>query len=273
MKCDKCGQETYMPFQCPYCGGRYCANHRLPEAHSCPKLNLARAPGTRNERITISQVPYQYTVTYGNSSAKTAGRFYFGPKELKHLLISALLVFGIGLSIYFYENFSRFGGLNFSLVFALLLMLSFLVHEIAHKFMAQSRGLWAEFRLTTWGVVITFLSIIIPFKLIAPGAVMISGYARGPDIGKISIAGPAVNMLFSVSFMATAQIDLFGWSPLILWLAFFNGFLAVFNLIPFGALDGYKIYNWDKKIWVLTFSAAAALTIISALTLSGIGIF
>ncbi len=31
-----------MPFKCPYCGGLFCEEHRLPEAHNCPSLKAAR---------------------------------------------------------------------------------------------------------------------------------------------------------------------------------------------------------------------------------------
>ena len=34
-KCDFCGKEEYLPFECRYCGGKFCAEHRLPEAHNC----------------------------------------------------------------------------------------------------------------------------------------------------------------------------------------------------------------------------------------------
>jgi membrane associated rhomboid family serine protease len=37
--CDQCGREENMPYQCRYCGGTYCAEHRLPESHDCPGLN------------------------------------------------------------------------------------------------------------------------------------------------------------------------------------------------------------------------------------------
>jgi membrane associated rhomboid family serine protease len=37
--CDQCGREEDMPYQCRYCGGTYCAEHRLPESHDCPSLN------------------------------------------------------------------------------------------------------------------------------------------------------------------------------------------------------------------------------------------
>jgi Zn-dependent protease len=37
--------------------------------------------------------------------------------------------------------------------------------------------------------------------------------------------------------------------------------MAVFNLIPFGILDGYKIYSWNKKVWVLAFAVAVVLAL------------
>ncbi len=35
-KCDICGKEESMPYQCRHCGGTYCGDHRLPESHNCP---------------------------------------------------------------------------------------------------------------------------------------------------------------------------------------------------------------------------------------------
>jgi len=37
-KCDQCGKNENMPYQCRHCGGTYCADHRLPENHDCPGL-------------------------------------------------------------------------------------------------------------------------------------------------------------------------------------------------------------------------------------------
>ena len=38
-ECDVCGKQENMPYQCGHCGGTYCAEHRLPEAHDCPGLD------------------------------------------------------------------------------------------------------------------------------------------------------------------------------------------------------------------------------------------
>jgi hypothetical protein len=34
--CRVCAEFTTMPYQCSYCGGTFCSDHRLPEDHNCP---------------------------------------------------------------------------------------------------------------------------------------------------------------------------------------------------------------------------------------------
>ena len=45
MKCDYCGRDESLPFVCNYCGGAFCPDHRLPEAHQCK--------GDLTQRLTI----------------------------------------------------------------------------------------------------------------------------------------------------------------------------------------------------------------------------
>jgi Zn-dependent protease len=42
-----------------------------------------------------------------------------------------------------------------------------------------------------------------------------------------------------------------------------NAFMAVFNLIPFGVLDGLKVFRWSKAIWLVLFALAALATALS----------
>ena len=211
---------------------------------------------------------YEFSISYGQPR-QTKGRVYMSQTELKHLIPAALLIIGIGFSIVFYNNFfsdNYFANLGWRWtemsVFAVLLTASFLIHEMAHKVTAQRRGLWAEFRLTTWGAVITLISVFTPFRLISPGAVMIAGPAKRDEIGKISIAGPTINLsiLLLVPLLRryfTSSVRLLCYS----WIASFNAFIAVFNLIPFGILDGFKIFSWNKKVWIIAFVAAVALAV------------
>ena len=264
MKCQRCGQETFLPFQCPHCGGQFCSAHRLPENHSCQKMDVARAQ--KQEDAVVPQTPssYEYKITFGQPR-RTKGRIYFSPKELKHLTVAALLVIGVGMSYVLFGGIFALMDWSVLSVFAVILTASFLTHEIAHKVTAQRRGLWAEFRLTLWGAVLTLVSVISPlFKLISPGAVMISGPARMDEVGKISIAGPTTNIVFSTVFLGVA----FAFVPspvqgLLFLAALLNGFIALFNLIPIGILDGFKIFSWDKKAWALAFVPSLVLTAVS----------
>ncbi len=270
MNCQKCGQETLMPFQCPYCGGQFCSQHRLPENHSCPQIGLAHAQ--RQETVAEVFAPkknsYEFSISFGQPR-NVKRHVYMSITELKHLIPAALLIIGIGFSIVFYNNFfsdNYFANLGWGWtemsVFAVLLMTSFLIHEMAHKVIAQRNGLWAEFRLTTWGAVITLISVFTPLRLISPGAVMIAGPARREEIGRISIAGPAINLAISLVSLTAASLTLsLPYYVLFLWIASFNAFIAVFNLIPFGILDGFKIFSWNKTVWAVAFAASAALTI------------
>jgi Zn-dependent protease len=119
--------------------------------------------------------------------------------------------------------------------------------------------LWAEFRLTLWGVALTLFSVISPLKIVSPGAVMISGYAQKSDIGRISIAGPATNLLFAFLFIGASVLFPY-YVDIFLWVAYINALIATLNLIPFSILDGHKIFDWNKKLWGISFAVSIVLT-------------
>jgi Zn-dependent protease len=225
-------------------------------------MELARAPKEETPMATV-QKSYQYSITYIPVGDAAKGRGHFSSVEVKHLSIAALLVAGIGISwgIYFYTN-----PLMLTL-FAVVFTASFLAHELAHKFTAQKSGLWAEFRLTLFGAALTLLSIVSPlFKIISPGAVMIGGFFEREKVGKISIAGPATNITLSLGFLLVTLLAPAG-SLIFLPCFAVNAWIAFFNLIPFGILDGFKVFSWNKMIWGLAFAISLILTIASYMLL------
>ncbi|MDR2700647.1 MAG: hypothetical protein LBC12_07640 [Nitrososphaerota archaeon] len=268
MNCQICGIEVDMPYSCPYCGGQFCSQHRLPENHTCPQISRARTQRqntVKEEMNRTGSSGYNYSFNFNPQPIRTRRSGIFSPKELKHLGIAALLVIGSGFSICLLagSGSSRWP-IGVMTVFSVCMMVSFLVHELAHKITAQKRGLWAEFRLTTWGAVLTFASVFLPFKMIAPGAMMISGTTDKKSILKISIAGPITNIILALVFFVLS----FALQPINLWyslgiafVGYINAFMAVFNLIPFGPFDGFKIFRVDKKIWAGVFITSLILTI------------
>jgi Zn-dependent protease len=266
VKCKQCGTEEYMPFKCPYCGDYFCATHRLPENHDCPeywRVRASREKTAEMPRALKTEPSYKYTVTV-TPPGKGGRAIWFSPTELKHLAMGIVLTLAIGFSMPLYWNPELYGQPDVLTVLAATFTFSFIIHELAHKITAQRYGLWAEFRITMTGALITLVSIVSPIKIISPGAVMIGGHADKETIGKTSVAGPLTNIMLALLFLALTM-TLFD-SPIAFAFYFgllVNSIIAVFNLIPFGILDGFKVFSWNKTVWATAFSVSLALTIYS----------
>ncbi len=195
--------------------------------------------------------------SFGNSigtSLLRAIKIKSSKTELLHLLVATLIVTAVGLSLSGYRHISW--------QFLVIFISAFLVHEFAHKFLAQYYGSWAEFRAQMYGLIITAISAlpIIPFKFIAPGAVMV-GLSDRNKFGRVALVGPLTNLVMGFSFLMSAYLY-----PHYSYLyagASFNAWIAMFNLLPFGVLDGQKIFDWNKIAWGITMAATMALFIIA----------
>ena len=191
-------------------------------------------------------------------------------KELRDLVISALvlaLAFGIALS----GGFPAFQHLSI-LVFAfgtslVAVSLGFVFHELAHRFVARRFNYFAEYVMWPLGLIVALGISLFGFIFAAPGAVMIQSRAdvRGTislsnrKVGLISLAGPAANIGLAVVFLVLDAIR-----PALLFTlgAYINALLALFNLIPFGPLDGVKVFRWNKGFWLIAIAGAGGLFIV-----------
>lgn len=195
------------------------------------------------------------------------GRPKFSRIELRDILISMLvlslaftILYSSGNILYFFQMKTDSETMAYIGLFAMcfvLVIFSFLLHEFGHKFTAQRAGLWSEYRMFPMGLVITLVSSFLGFLFASPGAVYIRGNLDDRTNGRISIAGPAVNIVLAavgivgcLAFNHTSMVI-----PMYL-LANLNAFLAVFNLLPVPPLDGSKIFRWNKGIWVAAIAVA-----------------
>lgn len=263
MQCHFCGQEKEgLPFKCNYCGELFCADHRLPENHACPRVGGQMQPGHLQSKRMRSQPRESVGGPYVRSSRSRFRIKYsgvFSETEAKHVLLATGVMLLVGLSLV----------LSVILVQPLLLILlvpgfivSFLGHELAHKFMAQRNGLWAEFRTSMYGLMITAISVILPFKFLAPGQVTIQGQGSKEVMGSIGLVGPGFNLVFGAACFVIAKFSTTLLGSAFLGLVMFNGWFAIINLIPFGSFAGTAVYNWDKTRWVIALVAAGLLLVL-----------
>jgi len=196
-------------------------------------------------------------------------------KELRDISLSALalaIAFGIALA----------GGLDglgnpvyvLTLIGISLLAVStgFIFHELAHRLVARRFGYLAEYAMWPAGLLIALVSSLMGFIFAAPGAVVIrpgniiisTRETEVENMGLISIAGLATNIVIAVLFLLLDTI----YPTLIFYLgAYINTWLAIFNLIPFGPLDGAKVFRWNKIYWGAALAIAGLLFVLQRFVL------
>jgi Zn-dependent protease len=147
--------------------------------------------------------------------------------------------------------------------------IGFILHEMAHKFTAIRYGYWAEFRKDNSMLLIAVaLASLVGFVFAAPGATVIySNDGRGlsrEQNGKISAAGPIINLLLGIPFAGLvlignssgnllSQIGVFGIQ--------INAMIASFNMLPISILDGRKVMSWNLPVFALLIIASFGLLV------------
>ena len=166
--------------------------------------------------------------------------------EEKRDLLAAWGILGLAFA-------NLLGGLSVSSIGVALATagLGFLLHELAHKVVAQNYGLNAEFIADYKMLAVAFFGSFAGIIFAAPGAVYTRGRRTREQQLWITAAGPITNIVLAVMFLAVpGQIGSYGNT--------INTWLALFNLIPFGPLDGKKILDVSKPVFT-------ALVVISLL--------
>jgi Zn-dependent protease len=153
--------------------------------------------------------------------------------------------------------------------------IGFILHEMAHKFTAIRYGYWAEFHKDNSMLLIAVaLASLVGFVFAAPGATVIyntSADGRGltrEQNGKISAAGPVINLVLCIPFAAlvllgnslntpsgtlVTQIGIFGVQ--------INAMIAAFNLLPISILDGRKVMSWSIPVFAVLIIASFVILV------------
>jgi Zn-dependent protease len=213
----------------------------------------------------------------GGSWSRTAGRLSFSGAEIRDLLV-AWIVLGVAFAIFFAGGGTAIARLLATPAFLLAVVVSlltagigFLLHELAHKVVAVRFDQIAEFRADYGMLFVALMGALVGFIFAAPGAVYHRGRVTRRELGLIALAGPVTNLLLAALFVpillvgvdqGSSLIELVGSRGIVI-----NLFLAAFNMIPFGSLDGKTVYDWSKLVFLAVFLPSAALAAVGVLGL------
>lgn len=179
----------------------------------------------RNELLEFAKAwlgtALAFAVLYSGPS-RTDIQFLFSPVFLRVLLLAALTA-GLGV----------------------------ILHELMHRVVARRFGATAHFVANDSMLLISILIAFSGFLFAAPGAVWHTGRLSKRELGLIAAAGPVTNMVLALLFVGallaarggnTSDIVLIGLS-----MGYsVNAILGVFNMLPFGPIDGAKVLNWSS---------------------------
>lgn len=189
----------------------------------------------------------------------------FSKEELKDLT-KAWLIISVAFAIVISNSFLSLRFFFSFILSGLTVGIGFIAHELAHKFVAQHYGCFAEFRAFNTMLMLALIMSFLGFVFAAPGAVIISGPIGRRRNGKISAAGPIANLILAGLFFILTYFSK-GIIKLISNYGFMiNAWLALFNLIPIGNFDGKKVLDWNRNIYILLFGIAFLLMIINSIS-------
>jgi len=308
--CYHCGRETSDLYYCSKCGQSYCSLHKEPVDHECniviESLKLQQTPLSSTYIDTPQIISTQSTQEVVNSSdtivrgtidgtytwyrqekqipdnafdpdsgIEFKGIFLAHKSEFLHFLIGVILIFTIGIISFYKIVF------NPDYIWALFMLAgfyatAFLFHELGHRQVAIHFGLQTKFRLLTFGMLLTGITLAMGlFTLVTlsdplpglalPGAVVVLGLDKvSRKTGLCKAAGPLVNLTYgSIILIISFLVPIYPLNYFIVIAAYFNFMLGTFNMLPFGILDGQNIWKWNKKVYLLLMTSLLVLLIIT----------
>jgi Zn-dependent protease len=211
--------------------------------------------------IKQSQLSGLEQVHFQTVRSKKMAIFNTSSTELRHLFIAWIVIsyaFAIMLAWIELGNKKPTGSEIFGPFIADLFIISlvtvgisFIFHEMGHKFVAQQYGAWAEFRMSFGMLLLAiFMAWQIGILFAAPGAVQIFGpHITNKQYGKIAASGPVMNLFLAFAFMPllsdTGFLYEIGRLGVII-----NLLLAGFNMLPISVLDGRKVLAWSPIVYI-----------------------
>ncbi len=196
----------------------------------------------------------------------------FTKEEIRNLLISIIVI-----SILFTINMTQKSGwtnpdiINILIITIIIFSISLIAKIYSQKYLARKYHYHIEYKIWGYGLIFALITMLLNIFVITPGYFKYGLYDRiatDEEKAKIALIGPAINIIIAVIFLIALIILKSMMTTGIIKLAmligfYINTYMAVFNLIPFMALDGIKLFEYDMKMWIAPMIISVILLIIT----------
>ena len=222
-----CEEEETLPFKCKLCGQAFCAKHRLPEQHDCPRIGVYQTDEYKKTKLSPKreQEDKKKSKKRKDKSKIQKGLFtardietkskYVEPQDkflfrsamftifsLKYNFINIIIASVYFLIIIGLRTLFQLTVVNNQLVESwpnalLLLMIGYLIsisviysgHMIVETLYAKKLGIKANQALWLQGMLIGIVSIFIPI-IMTPNFLVFKEYGTNQkDRGKVALSG------------------------------------------------------------------------------------
>lgn len=190
--------------------------------------------------------------------------------ELKEIVVAdaaLIIAFSFALTGGIGAHFSNNRGILYVLpIVAVGVTLSFVLHELMHKYVAQHYGAIAGFKTSSLGLAITLITGLLGTLFGIPGATMIYVHSfTKRENGLVSLAGPLTNFVvfaaaISLSIVLNLPTTSYIYSALSFTI-FISLLLAFFNMLPIMPLDGAKVLAWSKEVYATVMGVLLVLIV------------
>lgn len=286
-----CEEEESLPFKCKLCSQSFCAKHRLPEQHDCPRIGIYQTDEYKQAKVSIKQMEIEKAkekeekkrekhtqkVQFYDPSKQDRREGYFQPKdrflmrsafftllEFRHnyltIIISTVIVATL-MSINIIVETALNKSIGFSTDFLWTFLTTFFGvifiyggHEIAHVLIAKKLKVRHGHVLWVQGILLGLLSIILPFLVFPSYLIFKENDSKTREKGLAALAGVIWMMVCQIFLLFAIGFEIFSSSILygLYNLPYLFMFYLIFNLIPFGLTDGRYISNWNRRtLWII----------------------
>lgn len=222
-----CEEEESLPFKCKLCSQSFCAKHRLPEQHNCPRIGIYKTEGYIKAKLSPKKAveDKKESKKRKDKSKKQKGLHTARDLEIKSryvepqdrflfrsalftlfsfkynfiniIIASIYFLIIVGLSTIFSLTVIHDQPIEIWPNVFLLLLIGYLIgisiiysgHMIVESFYAKKLGIRATQTLWLQGMLIGIISIFLPI-IMTPNFLVFSEYGtKGKERGKVALSG------------------------------------------------------------------------------------